>query len=218
MTELCELMKKHGSDKGDDWHNYTLVYSKMFAEYRDNAELVLEVGIGTNNPKFQSHMKPEYTPGGSLRGWRDWFSKALVYGVDIDPDIMIEDEERIVTFVADQTDDMSLRDMWDRFDDDVVFDIIIDDGLHTLDAAATTFIQSIYMLADDGLYVIEDIQGHWGAAYKDEFAHLAMQTGLNFEYIEIPHATNKTDNNILVLWYGDSEKSNRALESIKADA
>jgi hypothetical protein len=207
-------MKEHGSDKGDDWHNYTITYSQLLEQYRETAAKVLEVGIGTNNTKFQSAMKPEYTPGGSLRGWRDWFTVAEVYGADIDRDILFE-EERIKTFELDQTNELDVLDMWDQFDEDVVFDVIIDDGLHTLEAATTLFAHSVHMLADDGLYIIEDIQGHSEQAYRSEFAWYAEETGLQFEYLTLPHATNKTDNNILVLWYGDSEKASQAMESIK---
>ena len=33
-TELCEIMKRNGSDKGLGWHNYTVIYDFLFNSKR----------------------------------------------------------------------------------------------------------------------------------------------------------------------------------------
>ena len=71
MTDLCTTMKQHGSDKGLDWHNYTLLYDHMFQADKDNFTNVFELGLGSQNTEvFQSTMQQDmgYNPGASNRG------------------------------------------------------------------------------------------------------------------------------------------------------
>jgi hypothetical protein len=88
-------MTRHGSDKGSGWHNYTTVYSTLFWGWHDRPLRILELGLGTNNPGLMWHG----VPGASLRGWREIFPSALIYGADIDRDILFQ-EERIKTLFA----------------------------------------------------------------------------------------------------------------------
>jgi len=213
MTELCDIMKTCGSDKGDDWHNYTETYEKMFAGMRLDVATLFEVGIGTNNKKFASFMKPNYTPGGSLRGWRDYFPNATVRGADIDPDILFT-EDRIETFQVDQTNQDSIEVMLTSMGDDQ-YDIIIDDGLHTLPAAVSLFKHVNHKLKEDGLYIIEDIQKKESSKYIEKFEALTDSVNMAFEYLELPHERNKTDNTIIVIYHTASTKSKNIVDSLK---
>ena len=47
-------------------------------------------------------------PGASLRVWRDYFPNAIIYGADIDKDILFA-EERIKTFYIDQLDPVAIK-------------------------------------------------------------------------------------------------------------
>ena len=94
-------------------------------------------------------------PGASLRMWRDYFPNAQIVGVDIDADILFE-ESRITTAQLDQTDPTSIA-QFKETQGDSKFDIIIDDGLHTFNAAKTLFEGFFDLLADDGVYIIEDM-------------------------------------------------------------
>src|SRR5713101_8031943 len=95
-TKMCYVMSKYGSDKGRV-HRYTAVYSVLFKERYNQALRVFELGMGSNNPDVQSNMGVFGAPGASLRGWRELFPHALVYGADIDRTILLE-EDRIKTF------------------------------------------------------------------------------------------------------------------------
>jgi hypothetical protein len=53
-------------------------------------------------------------PGASLRVWRDFFPNAQVIGIDIDEKTMFKDE-RINTYVVDQTDVHSIRSFLNEF-------------------------------------------------------------------------------------------------------
>lgn len=156
-TELCEIMTKHGSDKGSGWHNYTEFYHKIFHSFRDKKLKIFELGLGTNNPDLPSTMGVDGKPGASLRGWREYFFNSEVYGADIDANILFE-EDKIKTFYCDQTNKEVIKNMWDLPElRDLQFDLIIDDGLHVCEANMIFFENSIHKLKKNGLYIIEDV-------------------------------------------------------------
>lgn len=153
-TELCDIMNLYKSDKSN-FHNYTKVYSALFSDLKESAEDVLEIGIGTNNTDVVSNMGVNGTPGASLRGWREYFKKAHIWGCDVDKRILFEDD-RISTFFLDQ-----LQDNVEEFlPEDKQFDVIIDDGLH--DHAVNFFVlrKLFKRLKPGGYYIIEDLVKH----------------------------------------------------------
>ena len=94
-------------------------------------------------------------PGASLRVWRDYFTNSLIYGADIDKNILFE-EDRIKTFYVDQLNEFSIKEMWSNINKSN-FDIILDDGLHTFEAGITLFLNSFNKLRKNGIYIIEDV-------------------------------------------------------------
>lgn len=180
-NELCELMAKYGSDKGalshNGWHNYTTYYFELFNPVRHEPLRVFELGLGTNNLDVDSNMGASGKPGASLRGWRDFFPNANVYGADIDTRILFE-ETRIKTYYCDQTVPESIQDLWNQPELQEEFDIIIEDGLHAFHANKCFFENSIHKLKVGGVFIIEDIivsnlpvfitaVGEWIEKYKD---------------------------------------------------
>ena len=164
LKQLCD---KYGSDKGasegfDDatywWaaHTYPDVYGMLFDHCRDHVRLVFECGIGSNDEMVTSNMTAAGHPGASLRVWRDYFPNAEVFGADIDPKALFE-EDRIRTFEVDQTDAAAVAAMWEAIGK-TGFDLIIDDGLHEQHAGISLFEASFERLKPGGLYVIEDIE------------------------------------------------------------
>lgn len=153
-TEMCPVMARYGSDKA--LHGYTQVYSALFKDWFDRPLRMLELGMGTNNPAVLSNMGAFGAPGASLRGWRDLFPQASVYGADIDRGILFE-EDRIKTFYCDQLDKSSIRSIWSRPALRDGADIIIEDGLHTFEANVSFLEASLDHLRPGGIYVVEDI-------------------------------------------------------------
>lgn len=196
-TELCNIMKNHGSDKGDDWHNYTQIYSSLFSSLREEVKLVFELGIGSVNPAINSHMKNNYSPGGSLRGWREFFPNAQIYAADIDKDIL-QPEERITKFYVDQTDPAVVSEMWNQVGVDN-FDIIIDDGLHTYKANKVFFENSFKQLRAEGIFIIEDIPNNELNYFRTELAKIATDLDFSTRLLQLKHNSNKTDNNIMII-------------------
>lgn len=196
-TELCNIMKNHGSDKGDDWHNYTQIYSALFNNLRTEISRVFELGIGSVNPAINSHMKKIYSPGGSLRGWREFFNNAQIYAADIDKDIL-QPEERITKFYVDQTNPAVVSEMWNQVGVDN-FDIIIDDGLHTYKANKVFFENSFKQLSAEGIFIIEDIPNNELNYFRTELAKIATDLDFSTRLLQLKHNSNKTDNNIMII-------------------
>ncbi len=154
-TKMCRVMTKCGSDKSRQ-NNYTTVYSALFKDRCDQPLRILELGLGTNDPHKPSNMGVFGVPGASLRGWRELFPQALVYGADIDRGILFQ-EDRIKTFYCDQLDRSSVRELWSHPDLRGGVDIIIEDGLHTFEANVSFLEGSLDLLRPGGIYVTEDI-------------------------------------------------------------
>ena len=95
------------------------------------------------------------TPGASLRVYRDYFKNAQIYAGDIDKKILFS-SDRINTYYVNQLDTSSINKMWNNINIDG-FDIIIDDGMHTLSASSNFFLNSFSKLKKKGIYIIEDV-------------------------------------------------------------
>lgn len=191
-TPLCRIMMQRGSDKGVGWHNYTTFYAQLFADRIDSTHVVFEVGLGTNNTDVTSNMGEAGVPGASLRGWRDFFPAAAIYGADIDRRILFQDD-RIRTFFVDQTLPASFASLWRELPE-LGIDLFIDDGLHTFEAARTTFEESVRRMRPGGLYIIEDV---W-ARHADAYLDLLTERGYSGLFLKLPHPLNIHDNGLIV--------------------
>ena len=164
-TILHELFNHYGSDKGsleiqnsrNLWisHTYADIYHQLFQHCRDNIKIMIECGIGTDNPLLVSSMGKGASPGASLRAWKDYFPNALIVGLDIDRNILFQ-EDRISTFYCDQTKRSDFAEVCKllRLSS---FDLMIDDGLHTSQAAITLFNSAKAYMTENSIYVIEDM-------------------------------------------------------------
>ena len=162
---LANLCDKYGSDKGSalpsghlyNWrpHCYTEFYELVFRNIRMNVRTVFECGIGSSHPNLPANMGKNAKPGASLRVWREYFPNAKIYGADIDSSILFI-EDRITTFQLNQLDSASIRNAFVHFDKESL-DFILDDGLHTFEAAKTLFANTNYLLSQNGIYIIEDV-------------------------------------------------------------
>lgn len=181
ISALCDL---YGSDKGsmipfnstEEWptHNYADLYHHLFSRFRYSIMNVFECGIGSENPLIPFHFKLSGTPGASLRVWRDYFPQANIYGADIDPSTLFQ-EDRIKTFQFDQTSKESCEILFSRFDNEF-FDIMIDDGFHEFYAGSNLFMNSIDKLSPSGWYIIEDVLPRDLKAYEEFFRPLKFRT------------------------------------------
>jgi hypothetical protein len=201
-TPLCDIMSKYGSDKGrlGSYHNYTTLYHYLFKDMRDQPLNIIEIGMASIDTTVAANMAGYGVPGGSIRGWKEYFSNSQIFGADIDTKTLF-DEERIKTFYCDQTNESVVKEMLNNeILKNVDFDIIIDDGLHELASTNLPFLEiMIKKLKKGGYYIIEDIlhrlHGQCAKKYIEQY-----KTSYNYiDYIQIPLSENGGDNNIILI-------------------
>lgn len=189
---LTEIFNKHNSDKSMK-HMYHLVYEQHFDKIRHDELNILEVGI------FK---------GESIKAWLEYFPNSTIYGVDIFERVRAENIEvlnhpRVKWAKCDST--ISNVSKWD----DVKFDIIIDDGLHTPDANAKTFNSFKHQLR--GMYFIEDV---WPLDIMNKFElnHSWIKNNSEYTIEKYKNFINKL-NEFGTIEYFDLRKSTKQPDS-----
>ena len=119
---LEEYLEQHADGRRvHKWAHYLDVYERHLAQYRGRPITMLEIGVQS---------------GGSLRMWRDYFGPAArVVGVDIDPRCARLEDPDTTVVIGDQEDPRFMASLAERFGP---FDVVIDDGGHTMAQQART--------------------------------------------------------------------------------
>ena len=210
--EICELSKlcaKYTADKGyvqnqdkidknfkiHNYHNYSDYYSEVFSLSRNNIKKVFELGIGNVNKENILNMNKlgeQYSPGASLKVWRDYFKNAMIYGADHDESALFS-EERIKTYYVDQANTETILEMWKKINEKD-FDIIIDDGCHRYEETVNFFENSKKFLRRDGIYIIEDIV----PSQRKKFLRYFKNENYDFKFIHFSRPEGPNDVNSLI--------------------
>jgi hypothetical protein len=200
MLNLTEIARKYNTDKATG-HSYTPHYDFHFSHLREKEIKLLEIGVG-------GYSNPE-EGGGSLKMWKEYFSKASIFAFDIEKKNGLDDD-RIKVYQGSQTDGEFMR----RLNQEAGgFDIIIDDGSHFSEHVIYTFQELFPLLNKGGIYVVEDTQtSYWrsmGGDYKNPsnlktttnyFKHLS--DGLNHkEYVDPGYQPTYMDTNIISIHF-----------------
>lgn len=132
-----EIVNFCGTDKEEVHHYVSSFYEDNFAKFENSKIDLLEIGI-----QF----------GGSLYLWNDYFQKGNIYGVDVVDltDSVIDSFPRIKKFFNDAYDAKFAESLPD-------FDIIIDDGPHTIDSFIKCVDLYLPKVKNGGFLIIEDI-------------------------------------------------------------
>ena len=142
---LPELAVHFGTDKWGT-HRYAQHYQRHLGHLKSTPFTLFEIGIGGYKRDGQG--------GASLRMWKHYFGKAQILGLDIE-DKSFVNEKRIQAFRGSQTNQTLLKTIMDTGGD---VRVIIDDGSHRPEHIRRSFEILFPLLADDGVYVIEDTQ------------------------------------------------------------
>lgn len=148
MRTLHDICIDKETDK-NTIHSYIDVYSDVLQSRRLSAKNVMEIGV---------------KDGGSIIMWNEYFPSALITGIDIN-ESTIPQTEKIRLLVGDAYTTDFVKCLSDRR-----YDVIIDDGPHTLDSML--FVAEFYsrLLSHDGILIIEDIQNfNWTQQIKESF-------------------------------------------------
>ena len=221
--DLCALAMHFKTDK---WgaHRYAQHYQRHLRHLKNDRFNLLEIGIGGYSRAGQG--------GASLRMWKHFFPKAQVYGIDIQ-DKSFVDEDRITTFVGDQSDPDSLRAIADKIGR---LDVIIDDGSHRSPHVRTTFDTLFPLLSDGGIYAVEDTQSsYWpewlGSADRDDLntsmaLFKGLADGLNYEeFVDEDYRPSYTDlhvvavhfyHNLVIIEKGTNAEGSNKKRALKA--
>jgi hypothetical protein len=226
IDPLTRLAIKHGTDKWGP-HFYTPVYHDLFSHLRDKPVRLLEIGIG--GYAFKS------IGGASLAMWADYFPKGQIVGIDI-AEKKLDLDPRISIHQGSQDDPAFLKRVCEAHGP---FDIIIDDGSHVPTHVVASFYALFPQMADNGIYVIEDVQTCFWPSFggsildggKTMKLAMSMLEYLNFAEIQAvrpelqmpPIARHvrslRAYHNLLVIEKGDnSEPSNANYKPDQADA
>lgn len=137
--DLIELSIVFNTDKNPAMHNFIDVYKRNFDPVRDTVHRVFEIGVFN---------------GASHKMWKCYFDSAEVYGIDIREKPWVE-KLGIHVQIADQENRVDLQ----RFIDSSggQFDIIIDDGGHTMGQQQVSLGFLFQHLKPGGLYIVEDV-------------------------------------------------------------
>jgi cephalosporin hydroxylase len=93
--------------------------------------------------------------------WRNYFPHATIYGIDL-YEKWLDDEARITSLKADQSDPSALRQAVDQCPP---FDLVVDDGSHVGSHILTAFDVLFPKVTPGGYYAIEDLETSYLPAY-----------------------------------------------------
>ena len=159
-------------------HSYMPIYDKLFETYKDCSINLLEIGV---------------QQGGSIKLWYDYFDKGQIFGVDIDPlPEWLNKFNRIKIFNMDAYKKENLSVF-----DDISFNIIIDDGPHTLESMKFCAEHYIYKLVKHGLLIIEDIPEYeW---IEEILREILENISYTYEIFDLRKEKNRFDDIMLVI-------------------
>jgi len=124
----------------DKWDPYFDVYEKHLSRFIGKSPKVLEIGVQN---------------GGSIDMWLQYFGEGTkVVGIDVDPQCKELSYSKDVEIVIGDQGDVNF---WQKFlQTHTEFDIIIDDGGHTMQQQIVTLEQVYPFLNENGVFIIED--------------------------------------------------------------
>jgi GR25 family glycosyltransferase involved in LPS biosynthesis len=178
-------------------HSYFTLYNELFNPIREQCKNILEIGIGNFH----------YKNGGSLILWKMFFKNAMIHGVDIISENMVYDiilkDDNIKTYTNSNAYDTNFIEKFRE--KNLLFDIIIDDGPHTLETQCKCIELYCDLLSENGILVIEDVQDiSWTEKFKQstpshlkKYIHVYDRRHIKNRYDDIVFVINKNITNKL---------------------
>ena len=143
-------------------HSYLPLYQELLKSKKETAKNVLEIGIGDFGEKN----------GGSIKLWRDYFTNATIYGLDILPINRVMDElindNRVILYTSTDAynNDFFVNNFLHK---NIKCDFMLDDGPHSLESMKQFIKLYSQIMTEDGILIIEDVQSFdWIDILKNE--------------------------------------------------
>lgn len=141
ISWLMESFNKYDTDKNSFFHNYGRQYTSLIERFRYKNIRVLEIGV---------------FGGQSLLAWRSTLPNAYsIVGIDVDSRCKKHEnsDDGLWVEIGSWTDPAFLQHVCAKHGP---FDLVIDDGSHINTDVINSFEVLFPLLADNGLYIIED--------------------------------------------------------------
>jgi hypothetical protein len=177
MKSLLSVYEKYKelTDKNTTHCYIDSVYEHLFNKGQDTYLNVLEIGIDRC---------------GSINLWKEYFSNATIYGIDVINFQEINDE-RIKLFKNNAYDINFVHSLPNNFD------LIIDDGPHTLDSMVSFLQYYQSKLNDHGILIIEDVQDiNWIEILK---SHILPENIENYTVHDLRTVRGRYDDILLII-------------------
>lgn len=197
MSHLQNYFNKNRGNAINKWNHYFDIYDFWFNKYRNKQIVILEIGV------YQ---------GGSLNMWRDYFGEeAEIFAIDINPLCKQFETDRTKIFIGSQEDTEFLKYVKSQVPK---FDILIDDGGHTMNQQIVAFKELYGHLKYDGIYLCEDLHtSYWknyGGGYKNPNSFIEYSKNL----IDSINAWHSRDKNLKINYFTRNTYSLHYYDSI----
>jgi hypothetical protein len=189
-SELCMIGRKYDTDKSSQRmhitndrhsHPYTLFYEGLFKHKKNELLNVAELGI---------------LEGGSLLMWKEYFSKALIYGFEYDINLINHfkrnfDNERVTLEYLDVQRKESIVKAFS--DLNILYDIIIEDTTHQFEDQIRV-IEAVYpFLKPGGILIIEDIfKSYNEQQYINRLEPILKEHFQDYYFLELDHVNRNS--------------------------
>lgn len=145
MKKLTEIGQKYGTDKAT-YHFFTEVYDDVFQQYE--SPRILEIGVA------------EYK---SIAMYLEYFKNPYIVAMDIEnKSHYVNEQWRFV-----QGDQTLISDLSKCVEGEELFDIVLEDGGHTMKQQQVTFGYLIDYVKPGGYYILEDLHTSFRNDYRE---------------------------------------------------
>lgn len=165
------------TDRLTTHRSYLPVYEKLFKPLQETTDAILEVGVNG---------------GGGLLLWRNYFTNAQIFGIDLSPcPEIIKDHPSIHHIQGDAYDPSITKMLGER-----TFSIVIDDGSHFPGDQVKFVINYAPLISDEGLLIVEDVQ------MSDTIPMLVMALPENYNHMiaDLRTVNKRYDDQLFIAW------------------
>lgn len=157
MVSLEELFDRGTGGRCHKWRHYFEIYDRYFRAFAGTKCTYLEIGV---------------QEGGFLQIMHEYLGpEARIIGVDVDPVCTALRDKGREIHIGDQADAGFMSKLAQTCGP---FDIIVDDGGHTADQQIVSFLALFPSLAEQGIYLVEDLHASFWYGFGDS------RYGINF--------------------------------------